>query len=225
MKRVLIVVLALLGAMSLEAVSVSWTQLTSGTGDKAFALSDGFKATESQVVTYAILIPQGLPSSSAFLLGVSGVNGEGSAAGNWNQAYLKATAEGALSFSFKNNVNGTTTAPTSLSLGGASLSADKESLVAFTVDRGGKTITVYKDGVQLAKSDELSSLFNKDMVMLAYGQNFGAGEAFALEYKVYAYAGAISAADATVAAVVPEPTGWALVVMGLAGVALRRKRA
>lgn len=225
MKRVFVVVLALLGAMSLEAVSVSWTQLTFGTGDTAFALSDGFKATESQVVTYAILIPQGLPSSSAFLLGVSGVNTEGSAAGNWNQAYLKAAAGGALSFSFKNNVDGTDTAPTSLSLGGASLSADKESLVAFTVDRGGKTITVYKDGVQLATSGELSSLFNKDMVMLAYGQNFGANEAFALEYEVYAYAGAISAADATVAAVVPEPTGWALVVMGVAGVALRRKRA
>lgn len=92
MKRVFVVVLALLGAMSLEAVSVSWTQLTSGTGDKAFALSDGFKATESQVVTYAILIPQGLPSSSAFLLGVSGVNTEGSAEANWNQAYLKAAA-------------------------------------------------------------------------------------------------------------------------------------
>ena len=92
MKRVFVVVLALLGAMSLEAVSVSWTQLTSGTGDKAFALSDGFKATESQVVTYAILIPQGVPSSSAFLLGVSGVNDAGSAAGNWNQAYLKAAA-------------------------------------------------------------------------------------------------------------------------------------
>ena len=47
MKRVLVVVLTLLGAMSLEAVSVSWTQLTSGTGNKAFALSDEFKATAS----------------------------------------------------------------------------------------------------------------------------------------------------------------------------------
>lgn len=225
MKRVFVVMLALLGAMSLEAVSVSWTQLTSGTGDKAFALSDGFKATGSQVVTYAILIPQGLPSSSAFLLGVSGVNDKGSAEKNWNQAYLTAAAGGALSFSFKNNVDGIKDAPTPLDLGGASLSTDKASLVAFTVDRRGKTITVYKDGVQLATSGELTSLFNKDMVRLAYGKNFSGNDAFAREYEVYAYAGAISAADATVAAVVPEPTGWALVVMGVAGVALRRKRA
>ncbi|MGN0890964.1 MAG: PEP-CTERM sorting domain-containing protein, partial [Candidatus Spyradenecus sp.] len=87
------------------------------------------------------------------------------------------------------------------------------------------SLTVYKDGEQLATTGTLASLFNKDMVKLAYGQNFGGSEAFALEYEVYAYAGAISAADATVAAVVPEPTGWALVVMGVAGVALRRKRA
>ena len=222
MKRVFVVVLALLGAMSLEAVSVSWTQLTSGTGDKAFALPNEFKATASQVVTYAILIPQRVPSGDAFLLGVSGVNGKGEAAGNWSQAYLRAAAGGALSFFYKNNAE----TPTSLNLGGASLSADKASLVAFTVDRGGKTITVYKDGVQLVKSDVLKSLFTVDMVKLAYGQNFGGTEAFALDYKVYAYAGAITAADATVAAVtVPEPTVWALVVMGVAGMALRRKRA
>ena len=221
MKRVLVVMLTLLGAMSLEAVSVSWTQLTSGTGDKAFALRDEFKATASQVVTYAMLIPQGVPTGSAFLMGVSGVNDQGSAAGNWNQAYLRAADGGALSFFYKNDAN----TPTSLDLGGASLSADKASLVAFTVDLGGKTITVYKDGVQLATSGELTSLFNKDIVMLAYGQNFSGSDTFALEYEVYAYAGAITAADATVAAVTPEPTGWALVVMGVAGMALRRKRA
>ena len=173
------------------------------------------------MVTYAILIPQGVPSNSAFLLGVSGVNGAGSAAGNWNQAYLRAADGGALSFFYKNDAE----TPTSLNLGGASLSADKASLVAFTVDLGGKTITVYKDGVQLATSGELTSLFNKDIVMLAYGQNFSGSDTFALDYEVYAYAGAISAADATVAAVTPEPTGWALVVMGVAGMALRRKRA
>lgn len=222
MKRVLVVVLTLLGAMSLEAVSVSWTQLTSGTGDKAFALRDEFKATASQVVTYAMLIPQGVPSNSAFLLGVSGVNNAGSAAGNWSQAYLKADDKGVLSFSYKNNAE----TPTSLSLGGASLLADKASLVAFTVNRGEKTITVYKDGVQLATSGVLTSLFTTDMVKLAYGQNFGGNEAFALDYEVYAYAGAITAADATIAAVtVPEPTVWALVAMGVAGMALRRKRA
>lgn len=78
----------------------------------------------------------------------------------------------------------------------------------------------------MATTGTLASLFNKDMVMLAYGQNFGGNEAFALDYEVYAYAGAITAADATIAAVtVPEPTVWALVAMGVAGMALRRKRA
>lgn len=223
MKRVLFAVVALLGTLSLEAVTVTWSQLATGTGNKAVSLGDGFKATESQVVTYAILIPQGVPSNSAFLLGVSGVNAEtGSAAGNWNQAYLKAADGGALSFFYKNDAE----TPTSLNLGGASLSADKASLLALTVDRGGKTITVYKDGEQLATTGTLDSLFNKNMVMLAYGQNFGGSETFPLDYEVYAYAGAISAADATIAAVtVPEPTVWALVAMGVAGMALRRKRA
>ncbi|MGN0857353.1 MAG: PEP-CTERM sorting domain-containing protein [Candidatus Spyradenecus sp.] len=222
MKRVLVVVLTLLGAMSLEAVSVSWTQLTSGKGDKAFALPNEFQATASQVVTYAILIPQGVPSGDAFLLGVSGVNNKGEAKENWSQAYLKATAEGALSFSYKNDAK----TATSLELGGASLSADKASLVAFTVDRRGKTFTVYKDGVKLKTIGGFTSLFPVDMVMLAYGQNFGGGDIFELDYKVYAYAGAITAADATIAAVtVPEPTVWALVAMGVAGMALRRKRA
>ena len=229
MKRVLVVMLTLLGAMSLEAVSVSWTQLTSGTGNKAFALSDGFKATESQVVTYAILVPQGVPTGSAFLMGVSGVNDQGSAQGNRNQAYLKASADGTLSFTYKPNVDGENVKPTSVDLKGAKLSTDKASLLALTVDRGGKSLTVYKDGEQLATTGTLASLFNKDkdMVMLAYGQNFSGSEAFALvDYEVYAYAGAITAADATIAAVtVPEPTVWALVVMGVAGMALRRKRA
>ena len=163
MKRVLVVVLTLLGAMSLEAVSVSWTQLTSGTGDKAFALSDGFKATESQVVTYAILVPQGVPTGSAFLLGVSGVNDQGSAQGNWNQAYLKASADGTLSFEYKPNVDGEKTLPTSVTLKeGAKLSTDKASLLALTVDRGGKSLTVYKDGEQLATTGTLDSLFNKN---------------------------------------------------------------
>ncbi|MGN0891653.1 MAG: hypothetical protein ACI4W7_08430, partial [Candidatus Spyradenecus sp.] len=157
MKRVLVVVLTLLGAMSLEAVSVSWTQLTSGKGDKAFELPDGFKATESQVVTYAILVPQGVPTGSAFLLGVSGVNPEtGSAAGNWNQAYLKAAADGTLSFEYKPNVDGETTLPTSVPLNGAKLSTDKASLLALTVDRGGKSLTVYKDGEQLATTGTLA---------------------------------------------------------------------
>ena len=226
MKRVLVVMLALLGAMSLEAVSVSWTQLTSGTGDKAFVLPNGFKATESQVVTYAILVPQWVPTGSAFLMGVSGVNDQGSAQGNWNQAYLKASADGTLSFTYKPNVDGVNVSPTSVDLNGAKLSTDKASLLALTVDREGKSLTVYKDGEQLATTGTLASLFNKDMVKLAYGQNFGGNEAFALDYKVYAYAGAITAADATIAAVtVPEPTVWALVAMGVAGMALRRKRA
>ena len=227
MKRVLFAVVALLGTLSLEAVTVTWSQLATGTGNKAVSLKDGFKATESQVVTYAILVPQGVPSNSAFLLGVSGVNPEtGSAAGNWNQAYLKAAADGTLSFEYKPNVDGETTLPTSVPLNGAKLSTDKASLLALTVDRGGKSLTVYKDGEQLATTGTLASLFNKDMVKLAYGQNFGGTEAFALDYKVYAYAGAITAADATIAAVtVPEPTVWALVAMGVAGMALRRKRA
>ena len=230
MKRVLFAVVALLGTLSLEAVTGTWSQLATGTGNKAVSLWDGFKATESQVVTYAILVPQGVPKASAFLLGVSGVNPEtGSAAGNWNQAYLKAAADGTLSFEYKPNVDGEKTLPTSVVLNGAKLSTDKASLLALTVDRGGKSLTVYKDGEQLATTGTLASLFNKDkdMVMLAYGQNFSGSEAFALvDYEVYAYAGAITAADATIAAVtVPEPTVWALVVMGVAGMALRRKRA
>lgn len=226
MKRVLFAVVALLGALSLEAVTVTWSQLATGTGNKAFSLEDGFKATESQVVTYAILVPRGVPTGSAFLMGVSGVNDQGSAQGNWNQAYLKALADGTLSFDYKPNVDGVNDLPTSVDLNGAKLSTDKASLLALTVDRGGKSLTVYKDGEQLATTGTLASLFNKDMVMLAYGQNFGGNEAFALDYEVYAYAGAITAADATIAAVtVPEPTVWALVAMGVAGMALRRKRA
>ena len=227
MKRVLFAVVALLGTLSLEAVTVTWSQLATGTGNKAVPLGDGFKATESQVVTYAILVPQGVPTGSAFLLGVSGVNAQtGSAAGNENQAYLKASADGTLSFTYKPNVDGENVKPTSVDLKGAKLSTDKASLLALTVDRGGKSLTVYKDGEQLATTGTLDSLFSKDLVMLAYGQNFGGNEAFALDYKVYAYAGAITAADATIAAVtVPEPTVWALVAMGVAGMALRRKRA
>lgn len=226
MKRVLFAVVALLGTLSLEAVTVTWSQLATGTGNKAVSLGDGFKATESQVVTYAILVPQGVPTGSAFLMGVSGVNDQGSAQGNWNQAYLKASADGTLSFEYKPNVDGENVKPTSVDLNGAKLSTDKASLLALTVDRGGKSLTVYKDGEQLATTGTLDSLFSKDLVMLAYGQNFGGNEAFALDYKVYAYAGAITAADATIAAVtVPEPTVWALVAMGVAGMALRRKRA
>ncbi|MCI6590718.1 MAG: PEP-CTERM sorting domain-containing protein [Lentisphaeraceae bacterium] len=228
MKRVLFAVVALLGTLSLEAVTVTWSQLATGTGNKSVSLGDGFKATESQVVTYAILVPQGVPTGSAFLMGVSGVNDQGSAQGNWNQAYLKASADGTLSFTYKPNVDGENVKPTSVDLKGAKLSTDKASLLALTVDRGGKSLTVYKDGEQLATTGTLASLFNKDkdMVMLAYGQNFGGNEAFALDYEVYAYAGAITAADATIAAVtVPEPTVWALVAMGVAGMALRRKRA
>lgn len=226
MKRVLFAVVALLGTLSLEAVTVTWSQLATGTGNKAVSLGDGFKATESQVVTYAILVPQGVPTGSAFLMGVSGVNDQGSAQGNWNQAYLKASADGTLSFDYKPNVDGVNVLPTSVDLNGAKLSTDKASLLALTVDRGGKSLTVYKDGEQLATTGTLDSLFNKNMVMLAYGQNFGGSETFPLDYEVYAYAGTISAADATIAAVtVPEPTVWALVAMGVAGMALRRKRA
>lgn len=232
MKRVLFAVVALLGTLSLEAVTVTWSQLATGTGDKAVPLKDGFKATESQVVTYAILVPQGVPTGSAFLLGVSGVNAQtGSAAGNENQAYLKASVDstlpdGTLSFDYKPNVDGVNVLPTSVKLNGAKLSMDKASLLALTVDRGGKSLTVYKDGEQLFTTGPLDSLFSKDLVMLAYGQNFGGNEKFVLDYEVYAYAGAITAADATIAAVtVPEPTVWALVAMGVAGMALRRKRA
>lgn len=209
-------VLCVVGAVS--AVNVKWSMLASGTGGTV-SLDSSWQATTSQVITYAVVIPKGIPSSTSFLLGLSGIK-DGSPVGNWNQVYIRANgATGVLEAVYKNNTEG----ETSISLTGSKkLSQETDSALAITVDRQNGGITIYFNGTTIGTVDLDSSLFNKDLVRLAYGQSFGGGEAWPQDYKVYAYAGTVDASDVTVANL-PEPTALALLALGVMGLALRRK--
>lgn len=221
MKKMMMALAALCVAGAASAVNVEWTKLNGGTGG-VLSLDSGFQATMTQTITYAVVIPAGLPAGGVFLLGLSGVDDTESAQGNWNQVYVKSDGSGALKAFYKN----ASSSETAISLTGSpSLSATEASALAITVDRSNKRVVIYFNGTEIGRVTVSSeALFNRDMVKLAYGQSFGGSESWEKDYTIYAHQGTVTADDITVEAI-PEPTALALLALGVAGLALRRKAA
>ena len=218
MKTLLVCAASALLACAAQAVTLNWsvTDLSSGTQD----LEGGnYWAGASYSVCAAMTVPTLPPSgtSTLFIVG-QGQNFPGGQYNNNNNSIrAEVTSDGALNLV----VRGGSGAQTTIAVADG-LSAGGEHMLAWSLSRtdpaAQSTVTVYFDGEVISSGTVLDANFWNGPTNALY---IGADDVLS---GLNIYGGVLTEQEGT-AWTIPEPTALALLALGAAGLALRRRAA
>ena len=230
MKKVGFLMAALCVAGLAQAVSVGWNTLK-GTDGAVNLSGTSYTCGVGETKTYALIISNVSNLSTTAdktLFAISaGFPTEGSVPNQNPKVFIKQRGDGDGTSTFKYQVN---TAPVADFDGNPKpgMTNSQSAALAMTIvrgDNGAGTITFYLDGTQIG-TDSFGASTN-ELSYIVYGKDFNGGNAYNGDWELYVTNGAVNATDITVenirANVVPEPTALALLALGVAGVALRRR--
>ncbi len=218
MKTLLVCAASALLACAAQAVTLNWsvTDLSSGTQD---LVGGNYWAGASYSVCAAMTVPT-LPPSGASTLFIVGQrqNFPGGAENNNNNSIrAEVTSDGALNLV----VRGGSGAQTTIAVADG-LSAGGEHMLAWSLSRTAptaqSTVTVYFDGEMVSSGITLEGGFWNGPTNALY---IGADDVLS---GLNIYGGVLTEQEGT-AWTIPEPTALALLALGAAGLALRRRAA
>ena len=226
-KAQMALVAALCVAGFAQAAEVDWNLVgkytTTTAAGQMVTLGDGQGSAPSSTYTFAAIV------SNVTFTGTDGtllaVNASSKNTGDNPKVFLKLRKDGdALTVRYQTN-NDYEDFPAGTNV---AFNANQENAIAFTIERSasGATITWYLNGVELG--DHTYDMNNSDTLdRIVFGQDFNGGNDFGADWELYTYAGVVNPEDVTVDAMrgepLPEPTALALLALGVAGIALRRK--
>lgn len=228
-KTLLTAAFAALALGAAQAVAWSWTSTPEtgyGTASGAPAVS-AWDGTSGGMVTYAAKMTFGSSvTGSTVILELSNSQvGSASGAGsttNINGFRVSLNDDGSLTLSVS-NTNGTewSTAATDTTTDVSVLNGTHAIGVAFNNAAGNSLATakLYLDGVEVASTQVSGHFWKATLDTLKFG-----AEDVTSNVELAAYNGILEASDVTVQTV-PEPTALALLALGVAGIALRRRAA
>lgn len=230
LKSSMALIAALCVAGFTQAANVSWGTVlgstTSSTGGQLDLTGTGYTCGKGETKTYALIVSgiSGLATNAdKTLFAIS--SGTGANHNGDPKVFIKQRGNGDGTSTFKYQVN---TADVTGFDGAPGMTNNQSAALAMTIARdanGAGTITFYLDGAQIGTASFDAS--NDALAYIVYGQNFDGNSSYSGTWEIYATNGAVDAGDITVenirANVVPEPTALALLALGVAGIALRRK--
>ena len=215
MKLRLAAVAALLALGAAQAVTLDWSAGDFSTGTKTFTNTYG--ANSSYSVCAALTVPAlpGSGTSTLFTIGQEQNFPGGSYPNNNNSIRAELTSEGTLNLVAKGGSGSEQTIQVA-----NGLTAGGEHKLAWTLQRGANTaqstVTVYFDGEVISSGTVLDGGFWSGPANAAY---IGADGVLS---DLNVYTGILTEQQGTTWTV-PEPTALALLALGVAGVALRRR--
>lgn len=230
LKSSMALIAALCVAGFTQAANVSWGTVlgstTSSTGGQLDLTGTGYTCGKGETKTYALIVSgiSGLATNAdKTLFAIS--SGTGANHNGDPKVFIKQRGNGDGTSTFKYQVN---IADVKGFDGAPGMTNNQSAALAMTIARdanGAGTITFYLDGAQIGTASFDAS--NDALAYIVYGQNFDGNSSYSGTWEIYATNGAVDAGDITVenirANVVPEPTALALLALGVAGIALRRK--
>ena len=224
MKTLLVCAASALLACAAQAVTLNWSADDFTTGGKSFAGSttESYGASSNYSVCAAMTVPTLPPSgaSTLFIVG-QGQNFPGGQYNNNNNSIrAEVTSDGALNLVVRSGSGAQTTIAVA-----DGLSAGGEHKLAWTLSRGENTaqstVTVYFDGEVISSGTVLGANFWNGPANAAY---IGA-EGVLSDLDVYTGILTEQEGKDWTATTIPEPTALALLALGAAGLALRRRTA
>lgn len=232
LKSSMALIAALCVAGFAQAANVSWGSIlgntTTATGGQINLAGTGFTCGKGETMTYAVIVSNVsslATNADKTLFAISSGLGD-----NHNQdpkVFIKQRGDGDGTSTFKYQVNSDAVAD----FDGETkpgMTNNQVAALAMTIARsenGAGSVTFYLDGVQIGTATFGAS--DSALSYIIYGQNFDGNSQYSGTWEIYAAEGAVDAGDITVdnirANVIPEPTALALLALGVAGVALRRR--